>query len=481
MKKITLLIAAAAAVVLASCSKADGPSENSSEEAKYLTITCSFPETLATKVTLSGLEGTGSPTPAWEETDNIQVVETNEDGDPANPSTSTSTTINGDGSATFSFSNVSEEYTPAYVAYPDAKPLTVGAQENYFDEQIYNSTVGYDKSKYYFWASLEESPVKLAPLYPMLLLRLKGEVKIGKIELWVNIVDTPTRSYTLTCESAVQLNTGTATLFGVVMSRVKNEKYTIKFYDENGVLICSKITKKMVAFQLMDGDPSIRDFPEITIEAAAPATTGTAKAKLTAGSNVETDVTWVQLWENGPKWATINVGVTDPDATGTDLYGGLYRWGGTNNMRADTSLGDDHNDGSADLTHTGDDPTDTATKLWGSNWRMPTQAELNQLRNYADDGSDALETTLTEWSSASGGYTITGKGAYASNSIFLPAAGYFTYSNGNVSSEGDRGDYWSSTKSSSNNAYYLDSYSDGQDVDSYNRMDGYSVRPVLVE
>ena len=196
-------------------------------------------------------------------------------------------------------------------------------------------------------------------------------------------------------------------------------------------------------------------------------TTGTAKAKLDGTNDV--DVTWVQLWENGPKFATINVGVTSTSATGINLYGGLYRWGGTNNMRSNTSASDDHNTGSADLTHTGDDPTDTATNLWGSNWRMPTQTELQGLIDNCT------------WSTFSSGYTITGKDAYTSNSIFLPAAGYFTYSKGNVSSVGSRGDYWSSTKSSSNNAYYLDSYSDSQDVDSYNCKDGYSVRPVLKE
>ena len=194
-----------------------------------------------------------------------------------------------------------------------------------------------------------------------------------------------------------------------------------------------------------------------------PVTTGTAKAKLD-GTN-EVDVNWVQLWANGPKWATINVGVTDPDATGNDLYGGLYRWGGTNNMRSNTSAGDYHNDGADDLS--GDN--DTATRLWGSNWRMPTQDELTKLKDNCT------------WNSFSAGCTITGKGDYASNSIFLPAAGHFDYDDEAVSGAGCRGYYWSSTPDGGSDAWSLYFGSGNQDVYGDGREFGYSVRAVLVD
>ena len=65
-------------------------------------------------------------------------------------------------------------------------------------------------------------------------------------------------------------------------------------------------------------------YPITFADNAASATTGTAKATI-GGSEV--DVNWVQLWENGPKFAEYNVGVTDGKAEG---YGGDY-WSSTPN------------------------------------------------------------------------------------------------------------------------------------------------------
>ena len=238
----------------------------------------------------------------------------------------------------------------------------------------------------------------------------------------------------------------------------KDDVLTFNFYDEDYNLLSTK-TKTIQESEA--NYKGILEMPELTINAAAPATTGTAKAKLD-GAN-EVDVTWVQLWADGPKWATINVGVTSTTATGTDLYGGLYRWGGTNEMRANTSLGDDHNTGSANLS--GDN--DTATKLWGSNWRMPTEAELQGLIDNCT------------WSSFSGGYTVTGQGDYASNSIFLPAAGYFGFvASWEVTSAGSYGYYWSSAPYSSS-AYNLLFNSSAKIPNGSNRNVGCSVRAVV--
>ena len=194
-----------------------------------------------------------------------------------------------------------------------------------------------------------------------------------------------------------------------------------------------------------------------------PVTTGTAKAKLD-GTN-EVDVNWVQLWANGPKWATINVGVTSTTATGAAAYGGYYDWGGTTSK----STTDYYN--GTDYDNDGNLPTnyDTATKLWGSNWRMPTKDELTKLKDNCT------------WSTFSSGYTITGKGDYASNSIFLPAAGYFNYNNKIVYVAGSQGYYWSSTPSGSNIAWYLYFFSGSQSVSYHDRKAGYSVRAVLVD
>ncbi|MCQ2052089.1 MAG: DUF1566 domain-containing protein [Bacteroidaceae bacterium] len=192
--------------------------------------------------------------------------------------------------------------------------------------------------------------------------------------------------------------------------------------------------------------------------APTPTTTGTAKATI-GGSEV--DVNWVQLWEDGPKFAEYNVGVTDGKA---ESYGGYYCWG----KAIDKDSSGSYKDGESALS--GDD--DTATNLWGSNWRMPTKAELEALLS----NCNVAWTTVND----KNGRKFTGKGAYASNSVFLPAAGYcFLY--GEVGYQGS-GRYWSSTPYGSDIAYFLNFDSDSQDVSgTFFRSSGCSVRAVLAE
>ena len=187
-----------------------------------------------------------------------------------------------------------------------------------------------------------------------------------------------------------------------------------------------------------------------------PAITGKAYA-----TEPNCEVNWVQLWENGPKFAEYNIG-----ATSAIESGGYYAWGGSQDKV------DDHNTGSNPLS--GD--SDTATKLWGSNWRMPTQAELNALLNN--------ENCTCTWATQNGvnGLLCRGKEGtdYSSNSVFLPAASLCR--DGDVGSQGRNGFYWSSTPYGSNYAYYLYFRSDGQGVNyGYTRNNGFSVRAVLAE
>ena len=173
-------------------------------------------------------------------------------------------------------------------------------------------------------------------------------------------------------------------------------------------------------------------------------------------------VRWVQLWENGPKFAEYNVG-----ATSATEYGDYYAWGGSQNKV------DDHNTantGSWNLTGT----DDTATNLWGSKWRMPTQAELENLLK-----SDNCNVEWKDDYNGTAGLLCTGKDAYSSNSVFLPAAGN-CYS-GHVIFQGFNGYYWSSTPSGSDSAYDLNFDSGGQFVSGDGRDSGYSVRAVLAE
>lgn len=76
---------------------------------------------------------------------------------------------------------------------------------------------------------------------------------------------------------------------------------------------------------------------------------------------------------------------------------------------------------------------DAAAVNWGGSWRMPTDAELTELR----------EQCTWTWTSQNGvnGYKVTSKSN--GNSIFLPAAGYRKDSS--LDRAGTYGEYWSSS------------------------------------
>jgi hypothetical protein len=76
------------------------------------------------------------------------------------------------------------------------------------------------------------------------------------------------------------------------------------------------------------------------------------------------------------------------------------------------------------------------------------------------------------------GYVVRGKGAYASNSIFLPAAGYGDGSS--LNGAGSRGEYWSSVPffHGDYGANAILSTSDYHSASFDYRYRGLSVRPV---
>ena len=114
---------------------------------------------------------------------------------------------------------------------------------------------------------------------------------------------------------------------------------------------------------------------------------------------------------------------------------------------------------------------DAARANWGGSWRMPTDAELTELR----------EQCTWTWTTQNGvyGYKVTSKkSGYTSKSIFLPAAGdRYDRSLGDA---GCIGYYWSSSLGTGRpyNAWSVDLYSDYVDRYGYNRYYGFSVRPV---
>lgn len=166
---------------------------------------------------------------------------------------------------------------------------------------------------------------------------------------------------------------------------------------------------------------------------------GTNPTKGTAvrnDGNGTTTVDWVQLWPNGPRFAVYNVGAANNKPQD---FGGYYTWGGS----TDKSYSDYYT-GNERLTGN----NDTATKLWGDNWRMPTNEECRTLTNTEGYGNKCNPTWTTNYNNTGiQGALIYGTGTYYSgNSVFIPAAGRWC-TNANDRYIGLRGRYYTSDPS----------------------------------
>ena len=111
---------------------------------------------------------------------------------------------------------------------------------------------------------------------------------------------------------------------------------------------------------------------------------------------------------------------------------------------------------------------DAASANWGSTWRMPTKAEIDEL----------VENTTTEWTTRNGVKGRLVKSKRNGNSIFIPAACSRRGTELYLASE--LGGCWSSTpyESRANYAYELLFSSGYFDRDWNYRILGLSVRPV---
>ena len=178
------------------------------------------------------------------------------------------------------------------------------------------------------------------------------------------------------------------------------------------------------------------------------------------------------------KWANMNVGAENPEN-----YGDYFAWGETEPKKdynwntykwcngsddTQTKYCTSSSYGTADNKTVLEAADDAATANWGGVWRMPTHAELTELRN---------NCTWT-WTTENGvnGYKVTSKSN--DNSIFLPAAGdrfSTAYTN-----RGQNGYYWSSSLNTTNpsGAYCWEFCSVYVDYCGSRRDVGSSVRPV---
>ena len=203
----------------------------------------------------------------------------------------------------------------------------------------------------------------------------------------------------------------------------------------------------------------------------------------TPATGMENGYEWVDLGLS-VKWATCNVGASKPEE-----YGDYFAWGETQpksnydggtykycngSLVSLTKYCTDSCYGTVDNKTTLELSDDAARANWGGSWRMPTDAELTELR----------EQCTWTWTRQNGvyGYKVTSKkSGYTNKSIFLPGAGYRSGSSLNYSDgAGNYGYYWSSSLDTVSSYFawpvyfgsvYVNRYSRGRDY-------GYSVRPV---
>lgn len=180
-------------------------------------------------------------------------------------------------------------------------------------------------------------------------------------------------------------------------------------------------------------------------------------------ANVHKGHEWVDLGlPSGLKWATCNVGAS----TSYDL-GNYYAWGETS-VKANYDYGTSASRGKSWGDISGDSSRDAATANWGGSWRLPTEAEFQEL----------IDNCIWTWTTQNGmdGYKVTGP---SGESIFLPAAGI----SGGVDLYyvGECGYYWSSTPYTryEDYAYMLSFSCDFHEVQPNGRVSGRSIRPVL--
>ena len=161
---------------------------------------------------------------------------------------------------------------------------------------------------------------------------------------------------------------------------------------------------------------------------------------------------------NGVKCATRNVDAPKTFAATPESYGKFYQWNRATAWDATGAV-----TGWADSTPAGDSWT---ADICPNGWRVPTSAEQQTLL-------DATKVT-NEWTTQNGvkGRLFTDKTTKAN--LFLPAAGYRSFSDGRLSSAGSIVSYWSSTTNANIGALYFDGADWGNTVRAY----GLSVRCV---
>ena len=163
---------------------------------------------------------------------------------------------------------------------------------------------------------------------------------------------------------------------------------------------------------------------------------------------------------SGLKWATMNVGASEPEECGDYFAWGEVKTRNSYGPKEDSATyGKDIDDISGNVIY------DVSKARWGASWRLPKMFECQEL----------IEKCTWIWDEKLSGVIAKGPNG---NKIFFPAAGYRDLYNLNSRDFG--GFYWSSTPNEDNIfcSYSLLFNEDEAYVNECYRTWGYCVRPV---
>lgn len=166
------------------------------------------------------------------------------------------------------------------------------------------------------------------------------------------------------------------------------------------------------------------------------------------------------------KWSDINIGARQPSD-----FGWLVGWGDPTGQQ----MSDDLSAFPAFMSSIVGTSYDIAHAMWASQWRMPTDEDVEELVSNCDWTKETLNGVE--------GWRVTGRGDYKQNSIFLPLGGKRV---ANVYTEQDvKGYYWTGLpdeNAQSAAKLLLLPYADRQNLfTAIKRSTGCAVRPVYGE
>ena len=280
---------------------------------------------------------------------------------------------------------------------------------------------------------------------------------------------------------------------GVISTNEGTMGAAITGYEDGSMMSFSGILDASAVGNAVDYQFSIDDLTSSILYTRDAGTKTLSTSKYIGIGAINNDAVWNEFeyvdLGLSVKWATFNVGATLPEE-----YGDYFAWGETNSKSNyswstyvygdgsvfsykgltkycnDSSHG---KDGFADTKTILDSEDDAAHVLWLGDWRMPSDAEWQELKNNCN----------WIWTAVNGvnGFLLTSKiTGYEDRSVFLPAAGYRSQSD--IYDVGSESTYWSNSlytdDPSSANLFF--SYSSSPMYSSYgSRFVGHSVRPVF--